>query len=146
MQEVANGINKMQSTSSRTHFRIAEVVSFGDQLQKDSRTWISPPDPSKNHVIARRIHSGDTAVWFTQGPTFKNWDLTGGLLWIHGKRAWFSHSPSIFQPLMTVCGCSGIGKEHPMVSATNTSPSNPIHRDTCRLAQFQHYRTGRCTP
>ncbi|KAF8260389.1 hypothetical protein EI94DRAFT_910452 [Lactarius quietus] len=69
MQEVANGINKMKR----------------DQMQKDARSWISPPDPSKNHVIARRIHSGKSAVWFTQGHNFKNWDLTGGLLWIHGK-------------------------------------------------------------
>ncbi|KAF8259845.1 hypothetical protein EI94DRAFT_959507 [Lactarius quietus] len=69
MQEVANEINKMKR----------------NQLQKDSRSWISPPDPSKNHIIARGIHSGESAVWFTQGLTFKNWDLTGGLLWIHGK-------------------------------------------------------------
>ena len=58
----------------------------GNQLQMDARGWISPPDPSKNHVIARRIHYGESAVWFTQGRTFKEWDLTGGLLWIHGKR------------------------------------------------------------
>ena len=53
--------------------------------------WVSPPDPSKNHVIARRIHSAETAVWFTQGRTFKEWDLTGGLLWIHGKRVFLNH-------------------------------------------------------
>ncbi|KAF8259848.1 hypothetical protein EI94DRAFT_959674 [Lactarius quietus] len=69
MQEVASEINKMKR----------------DQLQKDARNWITPPDPSKNHVISRRIHSGESAVWFTRGLTFKNWDLTGGLLWIHGK-------------------------------------------------------------
>ncbi|KAF8260396.1 hypothetical protein EI94DRAFT_1748681 [Lactarius quietus] len=69
MQEVANEINKMKR----------------DQMQKDARSWILPPDPSKNHVIARRIHSGESAVWFTRGRTFKNWDMTGGLLWIHGK-------------------------------------------------------------
>ena len=55
-------------------------------MQKNARGWISPPDPSKNHVISRRIHYGESAVWFTQGPTFEKWDLTGGLLWIHGKR------------------------------------------------------------
>ncbi|KAF8259585.1 hypothetical protein EI94DRAFT_1010410 [Lactarius quietus] len=69
MQELASEINKMKR----------------DQLQKDARNWITPPDPSKNHVIARRIHSGESAVWFTRSLTFKNWDLTGGLLWIHGK-------------------------------------------------------------
>ncbi|KAF8269007.1 hypothetical protein EI94DRAFT_1052604 [Lactarius quietus] len=80
MQEVASEINKMKR----------------DQLQKDARSWISPPDPSKNHVIARRIHSGESAAWFTQGYTFKNWDLTGGLLWVHGKRACFSHLCCLF--------------------------------------------------
>ncbi|KAH8983519.1 hypothetical protein EDB92DRAFT_1819449 [Lactarius akahatsu] len=68
LQEVANEINKMKR----------------DRLQRDARKWISPPDPSKNHIIARRIHYGKSAVWCTRGPTFKNWDLTGGLLWIHG--------------------------------------------------------------
>ncbi|KAH8983512.1 hypothetical protein EDB92DRAFT_1567142 [Lactarius akahatsu] len=69
MQEVANEINKMKR----------------NQLQKDARSWISPPDPSKNHIIARRIHSGESAVWFTRGPIFDKWNLMGGLLWIHGK-------------------------------------------------------------
>ncbi|KAH9021028.1 hypothetical protein EDB84DRAFT_548951 [Lactarius hengduanensis] len=69
MQEVANEINKMKR----------------NQLQKDARNWISPPDPSKNHIIARRIHSGESAVWFTRGPIFDKWNLVGGLLWIHGK-------------------------------------------------------------
>ncbi|KAH9063605.1 hypothetical protein EDB87DRAFT_132125 [Lactarius vividus] len=71
MQEVVNEINKMKR----------------DQLQKDARNWISPPDPSKNHVVARRTHYSESAVWCTRGPTFKNWDLTGGLLWIHGIRS-----------------------------------------------------------
>ncbi|KAH9063612.1 hypothetical protein EDB87DRAFT_132759 [Lactarius vividus] len=69
MQEVTDGIHKMRR----------------DHLQKDARNWISPPDPSKNHIIARRIHSGRSAVWFTRGRTFETWNLQGGLLWIHGK-------------------------------------------------------------
>jgi hypothetical protein len=97
MQEVANEINKMKSTSSRPLFAPEECnFLVGDQLQKDARMWISPPDPSKNHVIARRIHSSESAVWFTRGCTFKNWDLTGGLLWIHGKRACFPRLPYPF--------------------------------------------------
>ena len=87
MQEVANEINKMKRKSHRHSSHLWRVNhSPGNQLQKDARSWISPPDPSKNHVIARRIHSGESAVWFTEGCTFKQWDLTGGLLWIHGKR------------------------------------------------------------
>ncbi|KAF8258103.1 hypothetical protein EI94DRAFT_1193553 [Lactarius quietus] len=69
MQEVANELNKMRR----------------DHLQKDTRSWISPPDPSKNHIIARRIHSSESAVWFTHGHTFEKWNIMGGLLWVHGK-------------------------------------------------------------
>ncbi|KAF8274624.1 hypothetical protein EI94DRAFT_471754 [Lactarius quietus] len=69
MQEVANEINKLKR----------------EQLQKDARSWISPPDPSKNHIIARRIHCGESAVWFTRGHAFDKWNLMGGLLWVHGK-------------------------------------------------------------
>jgi hypothetical protein len=87
MQEVVSEINKMKRTSHHPLFVLWRVNrSTGDQLQKDARGWISPPDPSKNHAIARRIHYGESAAWFTQGPAFKEWDLTGGLLWIHGKR------------------------------------------------------------
>ena len=80
--------------------------------------WVSPPDPSKNHVIARRIHFCESAEWFTQGRTFKEWDHTGGLLWIHGKRGCFITTYSfVLLSLMTIFHCSGIGEEHIMVSA-----------------------------
>ena len=89
MQELANDINKMKRAPSRLLLVSCRVSTFpaGDQLQKDARSWVSPPDPSKNHVIARRIHYGESAVWFTRGHTFDQWNLMGGLLWIHGKRA-----------------------------------------------------------
>ncbi|KAH8979969.1 hypothetical protein EDB86DRAFT_595080 [Lactarius hatsudake] len=99
MQELTNEINKMKR----------------DQLQKDTRSWISPPDPSKNHIIARRTHYGESAVWCTRGPTFKNWDLTGGLLWIHGIRAYFPGTLCPFSRLlMAIRDGSGIGEEHSM--------------------------------
>ena len=87
MQEVASQINKMKRASSHP-ILVPWRVYFptGEQLQKDARSWVSPPDPSKNHIIARRIHSGESAVWFTRGGTFENWNLMGGLLWIYGKR------------------------------------------------------------
>ncbi len=61
----------------------------GYHLQKDMRSWLSPPDSSKNHNIARGSHHDGTAEWFTQGSTFENWKATGSLLWIHGKRMSF---------------------------------------------------------
>ncbi|KAF8257928.1 hypothetical protein EI94DRAFT_1791389, partial [Lactarius quietus] len=72
MQKMASEINQMKR----------------DQFQKDARGWIKPPDPSKNHVLARslrRSYQGESAVWFTRGSTFNKWSVSGGLLWIHGK-------------------------------------------------------------
>ncbi|KAH8979564.1 hypothetical protein EDB92DRAFT_1820937 [Lactarius akahatsu] len=57
----------------------------GDQFQKDARGWISPPDPSKNHIIARRGHHSESSVWFTHGNTFNKWIAAGSLLWICGN-------------------------------------------------------------
>src|ERR1700677_2138383 len=113
MQEVASEINKMKRTSHHPLSALWRVNRLpGNQLQKDARGWISPPDPSKNHVIARRIHSGESAVWFTQGLTFKEWDLTGGLLWIHGKRAcfWNIPLPLFFSHLWQFSTAAGSGK------------------------------------
>jgi hypothetical protein len=50
------------------------------------RSWLSPPDPSKNHNIAHEAKHDGTAEWFIQGSTFEKWYTTGSLLWIHGKR------------------------------------------------------------
>ncbi len=58
----------------------------GNELRKDLRRWISPPDPSVNYNAACKAHYTDTAVWCTQGETFADWKASGSLLWIHGKR------------------------------------------------------------
>jgi len=62
--------------------------SAGDKLQQDIRSWLSPPDPWKNHNVARGLHHKGTAAWFTQGNAFSEWKSSGpsSLLWIHGKR------------------------------------------------------------
>ncbi|KAH9988261.1 hypothetical protein BJV74DRAFT_839695 [Russula compacta] len=56
-----------------------------NQFQKDIRNWLSIPDPSINHNIARRDHHDGTAAWFMQSSTFREWKEAGSLLWIHGK-------------------------------------------------------------
>ncbi|KAI0301695.1 hypothetical protein B0F90DRAFT_1717032 [Multifurca ochricompacta] len=56
-----------------------------NQLQQDLRKWLSPPDPSTNHNIARASHHSGTASWFFQGSIFKEWKSRGPLLWVHGK-------------------------------------------------------------
>ena len=49
------------------------------------QNWLSPPDPSTNHNIARKVHHEGTTSWFFQGSIFKQWK-SSPLLWIHGKR------------------------------------------------------------
>ena len=58
----------------------------GNRFQKDVRSWLSPPDQSTNHNIARDNHLDGTTSWFIQGGTFKEWKEKGSLLWIYGKR------------------------------------------------------------
>ncbi|KAH8979976.1 hypothetical protein EDB86DRAFT_2814145 [Lactarius hatsudake] len=69
MQDIINEINKMRR----------------DRLHENSRSWLSPPDPSENQVIARRDVRDGSAVWFTRGNIFKEWNAKGCLLWILGN-------------------------------------------------------------
>ncbi|KAH8979067.1 hypothetical protein EDB92DRAFT_1906004, partial [Lactarius akahatsu] len=69
MQQIANDINKMKR----------------DRLHRESRSWLSPPDPSSNYNIALDIHQDGTATWFCEGSVFAEWNAKGSLLWIHGK-------------------------------------------------------------
>jgi hypothetical protein len=67
----------------------------GDLLQDKSREWLSPEDPSTNYNIARKAYHDGTATWFIQGATFREWEATGSLLWIHGIR--------MFIPTLRLC-------------------------------------------
>ena len=71
----------------------------GNQLKQLPRAtrWLSPADPSTNHIIVRKVHSEGTTVWFCKGKIFIEWKSTGRLLWIHGKRTFrsaFAQGPS----------------------------------------------------
>ncbi|KAH9176597.1 ankyrin repeat-containing domain protein [Lactarius sanguifluus] len=69
MQQIASNMNKSQR----------------DQLHEKSRQWLSPADPSTNYNIACKAYHDGTATWFIQGATFREWEVTGSLLWIHGR-------------------------------------------------------------
>ena len=58
----------------------------GNELRKDLRKWIAPPDPSVNFHSASGAHHEGTAAWCTKGHTVATWKKSGSLLWIHGKR------------------------------------------------------------
>ncbi|KAH9071115.1 hypothetical protein EDB83DRAFT_316148 [Lactarius deliciosus] len=65
------------------------VITLDDidrnQLRRDLRNWISPPDPSINYNTACGAHHEGTASWLTRGDPFKAWRADGCLLWVHGK-------------------------------------------------------------
>ncbi|KAF8268155.1 hypothetical protein EI94DRAFT_1208433 [Lactarius quietus] len=69
MQQMSSDINKMRR----------------DQLQKDSKNWLCPPDPSKNYNIGCKIHRDGTGVWFFKEDVFAQWITKDSLLWIYGK-------------------------------------------------------------
>ncbi|KAH9015487.1 hypothetical protein EDB85DRAFT_2156658 [Lactarius pseudohatsudake] len=56
-----------------------------NELRKDLRKWIAPPDPSVNYNTASSAHHEGTAAWCTKGNTLADWKASGSLLWIHGK-------------------------------------------------------------
>jgi hypothetical protein len=74
------------------------MPSTGNLLQKDIRGWLSPPDPSTNHNIARGGYLDGTASWFIQSDMFREWKATSSFLWIHGKRTHFFYFHSIIYP------------------------------------------------
>ena len=59
-------------------------------MQIASKSWLCPPDPSKNYNIGCKVHQDGTAKWFFQGNVFDEWNEKGSFLWIHGKRAFLT--------------------------------------------------------
>ena len=85
----------------------------GNQLKQLLRAtrWLSPADPSTNHIIVRKVHSEGTTVWFCKGKIFIEWKSTGHLLCIHGKRT----SQSAFARALSDPIVSGIWEKCPLV-------------------------------
>jgi hypothetical protein len=67
------------------------------QLLNILQQWLSPPDPSTSHNVARKAHLKGTASWFFQGSIFEQWKSSSSLLWIHGKRT------ILFSPTIPPC-------------------------------------------
>ena len=84
------------------------------QLREKSQNWLSFPDPSTNHNIARKVHHKGTASWFFQGGIFEQWKSSPSLLWIHGKRSllFFSASPHTTDTRLS----SGLRQKRPVVT------------------------------
>jgi archaellum component FlaC len=90
----------------------ANERSANTELRENLQKWLSPPDPSTNHNIARKAHHKGTASWFFQGGIFKQWK-SSPLLWIHGKRMflYFLITPHPIHAHI----CSGLRQKHPVV-------------------------------
>jgi hypothetical protein len=97
IQQAADGVNRMERSwfTNCIHVRHAgSTILTANQLRQDLRRWLSPPDPSTNHNIARNARHKGTATWLIGGNMYNEWKSTGSesLLWIHGKRVPLSHS------------------------------------------------------
>ncbi|KAH9013414.1 hypothetical protein EDB85DRAFT_967604 [Lactarius pseudohatsudake] len=80
-EDIREALVAMQQIASNMNLN----KSQRDQLHDKSRQWLSPADPSTNYNIACKAHHDGTATWFIQGTTFREWQVAGSLLWIHGR-------------------------------------------------------------
>ena len=95
--QIADGVDRIERLyfANRINAGHAGLIIFtGNQLRQSLHRWLSPQDPSTNHIIVCNAHHKGTATWFFEGRTYKDWRSTGSesLLWIHGKRGSMSHS------------------------------------------------------
>jgi hypothetical protein len=92
MQQTAHDVDEVKRSSALAFTAVCSRgldILIGKQLRQDLWKWLSPPDPSTNHNIARGSHHKGTAMWFFQSSIFENWKSTPSLLWMHGKRMLF---------------------------------------------------------
>ena len=110
------------------------IILIGNQLREKLQTWLSPPDPSTNQNIARKVHHKGTATWFFEGGIFQEWKSSRSLLWIHGKRTslWL---PLLNHPSLTPVLAAGSGK-----SVLWSVISHPCCLHQLMLPQFRHCR------
>jgi hypothetical protein len=75
---------------------IVHNLALGDQLQVVQQ-WLFPPDSSSTyHDFVSKRQSG-TAAWFFESNKLTEWEETGSLLWIHGKRMFFKSPTSAWR-------------------------------------------------
>ena len=82
---IADEERRSYSDLTAIYFGVLFILT-GSQLREKAQQWLSPPDPSTNHNIARKAHHKGTTSWFFQGSIFEEWKSSPSLLWVHGKR------------------------------------------------------------
>ena len=105
------------------------TILIGNHSREQLQTWLSPPDPSTNQNIARKVHHKGTATWFFQGGIFQEWKSSPSLLWVHGKRTSLC-LPLLQPPVPYPCLGSGIRQECPVVCHFSPLLPAPTHATT----------------
>ncbi|KAI0291326.1 hypothetical protein B0F90DRAFT_385330 [Multifurca ochricompacta] len=91
-QSVGDNVNVVKEVA----YSIKACANRNDVPQSsrdDLRRWLSPPDPSTNHNVARGSHHDGTASWFTRGDTYKQWKMTGSLFGIRKEHSLLDDYP-----------------------------------------------------
>ncbi|KAH9031827.1 hypothetical protein EDB84DRAFT_1578712 [Lactarius hengduanensis] len=83
VDSVTHGIKENGAAIQQVVNQVSDINR--NELHKDLRKWVAPPDPSVNYNTASGAHHEGTAEWCTKGNTLANWKTSGSLLWIHGK-------------------------------------------------------------
>ncbi|KAJ3496598.1 hypothetical protein NLG97_g2545 [Lecanicillium saksenae] len=80
LREIVDGI---QSVSLNT-LKIVECLREDDYTGK-IRKWLSPPDPSTNFNLAKKLHQPGTGKWFLESDAYGLWKIKrSSFLWCYG--------------------------------------------------------------
>ncbi|KAN0142127.1 hypothetical protein V8E53_000589 [Lactarius tabidus] len=83
MKQIVKTVDKINDDVGRIKDGVVEIA--WNQMEQNVRKWFSPPDPSVNYNTASEAYHEGTTTWFFESSIFKEWELIGSLLWIHGK-------------------------------------------------------------
>jgi hypothetical protein len=87
---------------------------LGKNFLRDLKAWLAPPEPSTNYKLGIHAYHKGTTTWFIEGNIFQEWDSTGSILWVHGKRTYFRRN--LYLSLMIAPAVrSGFREEHSLV-------------------------------
>ncbi|KAH9055788.1 ankyrin repeat-containing domain protein [Lactarius deliciosus] len=78
----------IKDDTKETKLMVQQIVSDVSSREWERfRGWLTPPDPSTNHINACSTQHDCTAAWVFDDDIFKEWESSqsGSLLWIHGK-------------------------------------------------------------
>ena len=90
--DLENGIKKLDKlTNEEVVMASAQLLKVAHKIAENQvwdslKKWQSPPDPSINHSIESGSQHFGTAKWFFEEDMFKEWKVSGSLMFIHGKR------------------------------------------------------------